>query len=88
MTVERPEDVVPKPADADEQDGVEQRLNADRLTWAQEIPDEILKSKVALELGVEDGWDFGDPLGMEGGIPGGVVGGVPGGIVGGVIGGT
>jgi protein TonB len=87
LTVERPTEV-PRPADADEQDGVEQKFDPSRLRWADEIPDEILKPKVALEFGVEDGWDFGDPMGMEGGIPGGVVGGVPGGVIGGVIGGT
>ncbi len=89
LTVERPEDEVPEPTpDADEQDGVDQTFNPDRLAWTENIPDEILKPRVEMDFGVEDGWDFGHPLGMEGGIPGGVVGGVPGGIVGGVIGGT
>ncbi len=38
LTVERPEDAVPKPADADQQDGVEQQLNTNRLTWADGDP--------------------------------------------------
>ena len=86
---EQPEDEVPEPTpDADEQDGVDQTFNSDRLAWTENIPDEILRPRVEMDFGAEDGWDFGHPLGMEGGVPGGVVGGVPGGVVGGVIGGT
>ena len=91
LLLQRDSDVVPKPQPdrtEDSDDPEEIPRTSDRMVLPLDIPDEILKPNVEIQYGAEDGFDFGDPLGMEGGIPGGVVGGVPGGVLGGIIGGT
>jgi protein TonB len=82
------QEVREKPTDVVERERPEQTVDPNRLLLPSEIPEDILKPRVDLDYGYDDGYEWGHPFGMEGGVPGGVVGGVPGGIVGGVIGGT